>query len=243
MNDTDRKNIDLYLSYKLLFLTTPVLYGLIITKIFEWYHFTFITQLILFFLPFIVGLFVKLKTKDIPNNTQNILQTMSFYSIPFFLAVNVCFDFSKPSSKGYLIIDKTSSIEEKYDSEGSYETTIYEFKAIPKEKMNPITFWMDISATKHSGLHPKAEILTHKVFLTIENKKYEILTSKTNLFKKIKDSDYLHTYQLREYTKPVVIHVKRTIYTKFEKGNYLDIETYSGLFGIGWTYYHWKHKA
>jgi hypothetical protein len=29
----------------------------------------------------------------------------------------------------------------------------------------------------------------------------------------------------------------------FDKENYLDIETYSGLFGIEWIYYHWKHKA
>ena len=75
------------------------------------------------------------------------------------------------------------------------------------------------------------------------NKKYEILTHKTDLFKHMKDSDYLHTYQLKEYTKPMVINVKPKIYSKFEKGDYLDIEIYSGLLGIEWTYYHWKHKV
>jgi len=182
MKDTDRKNIDLYLSYKLLFLATPVLYGFILWKIFEWYHFSLITQLILFLLPVIASFFIKTKTKDISNNTQNILQTMSYYCIPFFLAVNASFDFSKPSSQGYLITDKASSIEEKQDSEGYYKMTNYQFKIIPKEK--------GISSTEHS--------------------------------------------------KPVAANVNRKIYHQFGKGDYLDIETYPGLFGIKWTYYHWK---
>ncbi|MGK6340968.1 hypothetical protein ACMGDK_01940 [Chryseobacterium sp. DT-3] len=182
MNDTDRKNIDLYLSYKLLFLTTPVLYGFILWKIFELYDFSLTIQLILFLLPIMTGLFIKLKSKDIPNNTQHILLTMSFYSIPFFLAVNASFDFSKPSSKAYIITDKASAVEKKYDSEGPYEVTNYEFKIIPKEK--------DISSTEHS--------------------------------------------------KPVATNVNRKTYHQFEKGDYLDIETYPGLLGIKWTYYHWK---
>lgn len=241
LNDTDRKNIDLYLSYKLLFLTTPVLYGFIMWKIFEWYDFSLITQLILFLLPVIIGFFIKLKRKNIPDNTQNILQTMSFYSIPFFLAVNVSFDFSKPSSKEYLIINKDSSVEEKFDSEGSYKIRKHEFKVIPKEKMSPTAFWKSIPATEHSDIHPEADRYNPaKVFLTIQNKKYEILTSKIKIAKYENNYEYLRLYYLKEYTKPVVVSISRKIYNKFEKGNYLDIETYPGLFGIAWTYYHWK---
>ncbi|MDP9959810.1 hypothetical protein [Chryseobacterium lathyri] len=211
MKDSDRKNIDLYLSYKLLFLTTPVLYGLILWKFFEWYHFSLSTQLILFLLPVIVSFFIKTKSKDIPNNTQHILQTMSFYSIPFFLAVNASFDFSKPSSKGYLITDKTSPIEEKQDSEGYYKITDYQFKVIPKEKMN-----------------------------TVQIKKYEIPASKIKLAKYKKDYEYLRSYYFKEYPKPTTVHVNRKTYHQFGKGDFLDIETYPGLFGIKWTYYHWK---
>lgn len=124
------------------------------------------------------------------------------------------------------------------DEDGSYEVTNYAFKLIPKEKINPITFEMDISATKHQNLRPEAEVFTiDKVFLTVKNKKYEIVASTINLSKHINDDDYLRTYQLREYTKPFIINVKPNIYNKFEKGNYLDIETYCGLFGIAWTYY------
>ncbi|MDQ0064634.1 hypothetical protein [Chryseobacterium lathyri] len=211
MKDTDRKNIDLYLSYKLLFLTTPFLYGFIVWKFFEWYHFSLITQLILFLLPVIVSFFVKTKSKDIPNNTQNILQTMSYYCIPFFLAVNISFDFSKPSSKGYLITDKSSPIEEKRDSEGYYKITDYQFKAIPKEKMN-----------------------------TVQIKKYEIPPNKMKPVKYKNDYEYLRSYYLKEYPKPIIIHVNRKTYHQFGKGDFLDIETYPGLFGIKWTYYHWK---
>lgn len=241
MNDTDRKNIDLYLSYKLLFLTTPVLYGFILWKIFKLYDFSLPTQLILFLLPIMVGLFIKLKNKDIPENAQYILLTMSFYSIPFFLAVNTSFDFSKPSSKAYIITDKNSTIEKKYDSEGAYEVTNYEFKIVPKEKVNPVSFWMDLSATEHAHLRPETNISNPAtVFLTIKNKKYEILASKINLVKHIRDSEYLRTYQLKEYVKPIEVKVKRKIYHQFEKGNHLDIETYPGLLGIEWVYYHWK---
>lgn len=205
MNDFDRKNIDLYLSYKLLFLTTPVLYGLILWEFFELYHFSLITRLILFLLPVIVSFFIKTKSKDIPDNAQNILQTMSYYCIPFFLAVNIAFDFSKPSSKAYFITDKASPIEEKWDSEGYYKITNYQFKVIPKEKMD-----------------------------TIEVKKYNIPSKYKN------DYEYLNSYYLKEYPKPLTIYVNRKTYHQFGKGNYLDIETYPGLFGLEWTYYHWK---
>ncbi len=244
MNDTDRKNIDLYLSYKLLFLTSPILYFCIIWKISELYQFTLINPLILFLLTLAAAFFIKAKSKNISTKTQQILMTMSFYCIPFFLAINISFDFSQPSSKEYFITDKESYVSEKMDSEGSQKMANYEFKVIPKEKMNPTPFWIDISATKHPHLHPEAEVLTPgKVFLTIENKKYEILTNKIDLFKHMKDSGYLRTYQLREYTKPMIINVKPKIYNKFGKNDYLDIEIHSGLFGIEWTYYHWKHKS
>ncbi|SIS34503.1 hypothetical protein SAMN05421768_1041, partial [Chryseobacterium joostei] len=50
-------------------------------------------------------------------------------------------------------------------------------------------------------------------------------------------------YQLRQYAKPLVINIKPEIFNNFDKENYLNIETYSGLFGIECIYYHWKHKA
>lgn len=243
MKDTDRKNIDLHLLYKLLFLATPILYLYIIWKILELYQISVTYILILFFLTLTVGLIIKAKCKNISINNQQILLTMTFYCIPFFLAVNISFDFSKPSSKSYFITDKQSYISEKMDEDGSYEVANYEFMVIPKEKINPVTFGMDISATKHTNLHPEREILSpNRVFLTVNNKKYEIISSRVNLEKHIKDDDYLYTYQLREYTKPLMINVKPNIYNKFDKGNYLDIETYSGLLGLEWTYFHWKYK-
>ncbi|MCQ9639153.1 hypothetical protein MP478_07095 [Chryseobacterium sp. WG14] len=226
MNDTDRKNIDQSIYYKLLFLTTPVLYIFIAWKIFELYHFSLMTQLVLFSLPVIAGLYIKSKDKDMSKNSQSILQTMSFYSILFFLAFNVSFDFSKPLSKGYLITDKAISTEEKTDSDGYSEITNYQFMTIPKEKMNPTT-------DHHNPT---------KTFLTIQNKKYEILTRKSKIVKYKNDYEYLRSYYLKEYTKPDVINVKRKTYNQFGKGDYLDIETYPGLFGIGWTYYHWQHN-
>ncbi|CAH0181588.1 hypothetical protein SRABI04_01517 [Chryseobacterium sp. Bi04] len=243
MNDTDRKNIDQSIYYKLLFLTTPVLYIFIAWKIFELYHFSLITQLVLFSLPVIAGLYIKSKDKDMSKNSQSILQTMSFYSILFFLALNVSFDFSKPLSKVYLITDKAISTEEKTDSDGYSEITNYQFMTIPKEKMNPVPFWKDVSATEHTDIYPTTDHHNPtKTFLIIQNMKYEILDKKFKIIRDKNSDGYLRSYYLKEYTKPDVINVRRKTYNQFGKGDYLDIETYPGLFGIGWTYYHWKHN-
>lgn len=243
INDSDRKNIDQSIYYKLLSLTTPILYIFIVWKIFELYHFSLMTQLVLFSLPVIAGLFIESKDKDLSSNTKHILQTMSFYSILFFLAVNASFDFSKPLSKGYLITDKAISTEEKMDSDGYSEITNYQFKTIPKEKMNPVPFWKQISAAEHADIYPKADRYNpSKVFLNIQNKKYEILARKFKIIRDKNNDGYLRLYYLKEYTKPDVINVSRKTYNQFGKGDYLDIETYSGLFSLEWTYYHWKHN-
>ncbi|REC61624.1 hypothetical protein DRF65_14305 [Chryseobacterium pennae] len=235
MNDTDRRNIDQLTSYKLLFLTTPILYFLILWKILEFYNFTLITNFLLFILPVIGSLFIK--SKNISANNQSILQTMSYYCIPFFLAVNISFDFSKPSAKKFLIIDKAISTENKSDSDGTYEVTKHELKVVSKEKMNSPAFWKDLSTAEYTDIYPN---IPGKEFITIQNKKYEILGRKNKVIRSENGLQYSRSYYLKEYVKPMAIDVDRKIYNKFGKGNDLDIETHSGLFGIEWTYYHWK---
>ncbi|WP_347216171.1 hypothetical protein, partial [Chryseobacterium sp.] len=106
-----------------------------------------------------------------------------------------------------------------------------------KEKMNSPAFWQNLSTGEYPDIYPH---IPGKEFITIQNKKYEILDKKNKVVKSENGLQYSHSYYLKEYIKPIAIDVDPKIYQKFGKGNGLDIETYSGLFGIEWTNYHWK---
>ncbi|MCZ4245580.1 hypothetical protein O0955_16345 [Pedobacter sp. HCMS5-2] len=219
----------------------PILYAFVTMHILAVYDFSYWLGLAVLLIPTLIYYSCIVATHVLPNNHNRFFTTMCFYILPFFFAVNYTFDFSKPATKRYYLIDNHELTSTDNSSEG-IDVHNYYFDLVPAPKAIEPAKWVEVSEQIHNNF---SGIYKHK-FATSGNEHYRIFDKKKvtdTIRRRFISSGYPPGTRLRYYflmQKDLNYErrkMKWKVFKRFKQGDYVFIETHGGLFGIDWLTY------